>query len=681
MQTGSAMAPVIGNYATLPDLSKFLKDNQIDPREYQFQEVGQSGTLNFGGFLDGTEEWVSDLKSYQLYKTIDYMRTDAIIGAIERGYSMPVEQGEISFAYDRPDAINNPMLARNLAFIQDDFNRINKQNFLHNAIMYKPYGFAAFEKCFEVRSDGLIHLSRLAPRMSKTAFRWIIDGYGNLRWLIQLVYTPKPDGGNGAWEYKAIPAEKLLLITGSKEGGNFSGRSAYRPYYREWKIKDNALKQIAIAINRVGVGIPFARISNDAPETVKAIIDGDTFENLSLVRQVENGLKRLQGGENAYMAAKWIEEIKLLTIDPGALQGILTIIKYADESMAKAAFQPLLNLGTSSTGSRALGESFENMTYEALRGDSETIVAAYNEQVIKPIIIQNFGEFEEYPKMQHKLSPDLSEIGKTLKMLHDAGLVDGNTELENFIMKHLGLPETTDANRKTVPAPVPAVPAVVPSVEPEAPEAPEANLSNHHTHEIELSEKRVGRPLHAAWVTMRRKPTATENRLINLSETADNLNSIHKNCARELRQIAQPAMIDMARQLGAGAKIYQVHPNWGNRIADLFRKYYKEVKNQAAADVKAEIQKQNKNLHLSEIQLAVKKAKTKPAQTTPDYDAKTSSEADAASVQFQADIEQAVAGYYSAGFGSCETGAALQSYITQMIMDEAASVTKHTAGG
>ena len=668
---GNWLTQIPNTYATLPDFNRYLANLNINSKEYLIQEVGQTGTLNFGGFLD-TDEWVGDLKSYTLYQTIDHMRTDAVIGAIERGFTQPVEQAKIHFGYDDPAAVKDTHYKFILDFIKEDFSRINQQSFLHNALMMKPYGFSAFEEVYDEKKDIFLHIGRLAPRMAKTAFKWIIDGHGNLKWLIQLVYTPSSDGSTGSWEYKDIPANKLLLITNQKEGGNFSGRSSYRPFYREWKVKDTAMKQLAITINRVGAGIPIAIIDKDAPEESSTVVNGNTVNNLSAQRQIEKAFQKMQGGENAYLVGKWVNKLEMFGMDPKSITGIMETIRYCDENIVKASYQPHLNLGTSSTGSRALGETFENMYYESLLGDAETICSAVNEQLIKRIIDMNFGEQAAYPKMKIKLKPDMSAIALTLKNLKMAGLIEGNRDLENVVLKFYGLPETNAENnyqpmvqnKKEASSAVDTQDNTKPqSNTPEngQPDDTQMSEAKKHTH------VHAKKPLKLAEIGLNRAPNSRENKIINLAETADELNGITKNFSRELRQFIQPLMIEAARHLGNGAKIYQVKANFGNRVADLYRKYYKQIKEKGQADVRGELQKQNKGLHMSEIELAAKQNPKKPKKN---YDQYTTAQADINSVILENQVDQAIAEYYGAAISQGKTGKEISDYMIDAIIAE-----------
>ena len=492
--------------------------------------------------------------------------------------------------------------------------------------------------------------------MAKTAFKWIIDGNGRLKWFIQLVYTPSSDGSTGSWQYKDIPSSKMLLITGWKEGGNFAGRSAYRPFYREWLIKDTAIKQLAITINRVGGGIPMAIVNKDAPESTEAIVNGQTVQNLSTVRQMENAFRKMQGGENSYFVGKGLDKLEMFGLNPGAITSIMDTIKYCDEAIIKAAYQPQLNLGTSSSGSRALGETFENMYYNGLASDAETICAAFNEQVIKDLIDINFGEQKIYPKLHLELKPDMSAITLTLKNLKMAGLIEGNRDLENTVLKFYGLPETTIENNYE------------PMVQNKKMQSAKTDITDKNDpivdNSSELSEtthKAVVKDLTLTEIMLNRKPTKAENKLINLAETASELSGIVKNFSRELRQIIQPLMIESAKKLGKGAKIYSVKVGFGNRIADLYRKYFKQIKEKGASDVKKEIQKQNKKINLAEIGNA-KKARP--------FDEVFSSQADAYSVILENRTDEDIAEYYSTAISRGLIGADIADFIISKVMDE-----------
>ena len=612
-------------------------------------EIGYSGTRIYNGFLD-SEEYVPDLTGFAFYNTVDKIRNDSIVASIENGFFLPIKQSNMVFNYENKESVNDPKLKMILDDITNQFTNIDKPSFLHQASLIIPYGFMTFElvkELINVNGKPQYKMTKLAPRLPKSIWKWMVDGHGNLEEIIQLVFAFAPDGKSGRWAYIHLPVENTVVITHKKEGGNFTGRSEYRPFYREWKVKDLIFKQSAITIERVGAGVPFALLENDAPEAVDGVND-------SAKQQIDAVLEGLQGSESAFASAKYIKDLKFLTIDGNSLEKLQNYMKYCDESIAKSAFQMFMSLGTSNTGSRALGDTFEGLYYNALEAMASEIESAINEQVIKRLIDWNYGEQQVYPKCRLDFQQDVAYIGKTIAEMKRFGVIEGNTDLENFFLEYWGLPLTTQKNRLM---PVPSTPAET-SGQPAStqPKTTTVTIPNN------------GQMQKAQMAELNRKPNALEKNIINFSEVSDNLNTLKKSCAMELKNIVQPIMVNMAKELGRGAKIYQVKANFGNKVADVFKKYYKRLLDMGKEDVKKEIIKQDKKLS-EKILFATGDISAKLHKEAL-YGKWYQEEANIDSEELANEVNQAVLDYYKTAVASGLTGDAITQSIIDKIMEE-----------
>lgn len=646
----------------------------IEAREYKTHEVGQTGTLNYGGFMD-TGEWIGDLKGYPLYQTIDYMRTDAVISSIEKGFFLPIEKAAVSFSYDNAELVNDPKFQEILEFVKKDFARLNMPEFLHNALLFIPYGFSMFEICYAQDKDGFLHLERLAPRLPKTAWRWIIDGNGYLRVMEQLVYTPAADGGTGAWNYIPIPADKLLIITGQKEGGQFVGRSEYRPFYREWKVKDKAFKQLAITIQRVGGGIPYALVKDDATQETSVTIGGTNYGNLSAMEMWEKIFQTMQSSENSYMVGKYLDKLDMFKLDPGALDSIMKTVQYCDQAVAKSAFQMFMNLGTGGeSGNRALGETFEGLYYQGENGKVANICGAVSNQVIRRLVDMNFGPQEFYPKMKAEIEQDMAEMLKTLGELKAKGLIEGNKDLENYVLSKWALPLTNPENKlKPAPAAGPG-PATVLSDR-----ADGCRAEHKHAHKV-----------------------LKDVNLADVNAIKIDLKVLKDQLAQDLRTVVEPEMIRAARELSKGQKIYNVSFAWGNKVADLFRKYYQKLLTVGTGHVRKEVVKQDITLSDRIYMAAKKPAKGQPelfgnpikpiptpapkppvdyfTNSMANYDAFYNEEANILADALGNNARTGLGRYYSAAREQGLTGDEMDQFITDAILAEAGQRYSAAAG-
>jgi len=620
--------------------------SEITKKMVSGKPFGYSGTEIQNGTVD-TGEWVTELQRPNLHQTVDYMRTEAIISALEKAYTYPIIQASTSVNYEKETITPEQDVIKD--FCESQIKNLNLSSLYRNMLTHLPHGFSVQEIIWNT-SGKYMGVERLEARKQETIDKFNVNKQNNLVSIEQHVFIPDGEQG-GAWEYTPpIPIEKLVILAHEMENDNYTGRSMYRSIYREWKIKDYIMKQIAIVFERVGVGIPVA-ITGENSETTTPDITA-----------IENVLRGLQMNEKAYGVLDKVKDIKLLSIDGKVLDSTKQFIQYLDESMAKSLLQLWLNLGTSQSGSRALGETFSDLYFQALEGVIEEIESALNEQLIKRLVDYNWGKQESYPKVQITLDRDMGVVYQLLGELKRSGVISGNTDIENWILKNFGLPITTGFNElKTEPAPEPIAASQGQVVDIEPTREPSGSCDCGHSH-IELST--IDSPVSGSWKP-RRKPTDVELSCgVQFENIANNLNNLKVEYADKLRRIYQPAMIAAAAELGQGKKVYQVDINVGNKGSDLFRKMFKDIQKVADQDIKDELSRQD-STKLSEIMLA---------ETVPfndkEYLAYMDEKANIESEWMRAESKKALDTYYDGALQKNLAGAALANAIIEQIRDE-----------
>lgn len=601
--------------------------------EVNVGELGYSGTRFYAGQIE-TNEHVSKLIGLEFFDTIDKMRNDAGISGIESGFFLPIQNGKVSITYDIPKNVARPARYDEIkAYSDREISNINK-NFLTNALLFLPYGFMPFEQVFSYDVAGRRGLKKLAPRLPKTIHSWKLDDSGNnIVAMNQYVYR------NNKTEIVPIPVEKLLILTHKLEGGNIEGKSEYRSFYREYTTKDRAYIDLRIIMQRLGNGIPWARLRKEFANDEKAL------------DKLEEVFQGLQNTKEAYIAFDGtVEDHGTWAPDPDSIRVIIELIKHCDESICKSAIQMFTSLGTSATGSRALGDTFTELYYMALDGTIFEITEAINEQVLKPLIIYNFGPQDIYPKVHITIEKKIDIIIERLKKAKDGGLIAGNSDLENWILEAVGVPLTTEENKINLPV-KPTIP--IPTVQSEHVVHGGQCSSSHHT---QFSDKRS--------VSLNRKPTAFEASIINFDDVVSGLNNIKDSLASDLRSVVEPVLINAAKELGKGEKIYEIKVGAGNRVADLYRKYFKRVKDQASTNVKKELMRQD--MKMSEV--LFKKTDTK--RTTTKYDAWADQLSDVYSEIVWNESKKALSDYLATGISKGLIGDALAEFIIDQLVNE-----------
>lgn len=309
--------------------------------------------------------------------------------------------------------------------------RFSHADHLAHTLLALWYGSMFFEQVpdekYDLATDGW-RLRKLAPRMPSTiqtihvAKDGGLDGISQVGWRpptavrrrgLSLVGQAEPQIGINA----------LAAYVWRREGTNWRGRSMLRPLYRDWLLKDRALRVDAAKNERFGIGIPTAT----APE------GGDPVQYQRMaaaVRATETAGVGLPAGGSI-----GIEGIR------GTLPDIMASIRYYDESMARSFMAMVEMLGQTQTGSRALGETFADffqMLVEAVANWHKSIT---NEHVIEDIVDWNWGEDEQAPLLEWSYAEEEESLAiSDLVGMVDAGVVTMDAETEAAVRKRTRLP-------------------------------------------------------------------------------------------------------------------------------------------------------------------------------------------------------------------------------------------------
>lgn len=393
-------------------------------KQSPFRTYGATGTEFFSGFITN-DEYLPELTGLNAISIYDKMRrNDAQIHGTLYAIMLPIRQATwfIEPASDKPEDKEiaeriQKNLFREMSITWDDF--------LRQALGYLPFGYSIFEKVFKVTDDNKIMLSKLAPRKQSTIYRWYTDKDDNFSGVQQFVQ--KGDSSN--YDYIDIWREKLVMFTNDQEGNNFEGISVLRSAYKHWYIKDKLYKIDAIGHDRWASGFPVVTESPSANE-------GDK-------KRVSTILKNLHSREQAYMHLP--NEWKMEMFEKsGGNEAIIGSIKHHNEEISKNILAQFINLGTSDSGSRSLGESFEELFAVSLNAIGEYFSEIMNRFVIKQLVDMNWN-VKEYPRL--KSNRIILNGAKWMESLAKMGLNNAFTRdnpIEQLLRETAGLPKLTD---------------------------------------------------------------------------------------------------------------------------------------------------------------------------------------------------------------------------------------------
>ncbi len=418
-----------------------------EPPEREPQKVdtslrGAVGTANFSGFVRDLGEYNAALEGLAAFPVYEKMRrSDADVRAALLACKLPIRAADYQIIPGATESDPDYAFAREIAkFVEDNlFTGLESptdagcwvtqdfESVRENALLSLDFGCAAHEDLWHIDADK-IRLRKLAPRLPHTFYRFHVGDDGeSLLGLEQYGYR------GGTFVNVVVPAEKLTLFVNEMEGANFYGRSVLRAAYQHWYIKSQLYRIDAISIERNGLGIP----------TIKQG-PGISAEDR---KSAENWVKQLAAHENTGLSLPSGWEFALTGIS-GSLRDPQASIQHHSEMIMRSVLANFLSLGTTQTGSRALGASMRDFFYLSLEAVSRKIDETLSKTSIRRLVDYNYAAREgralPYPKLVTsnivvinplELLDVIKDVGKS-----DVDLLQPDNETENWIRKKCGLP-------------------------------------------------------------------------------------------------------------------------------------------------------------------------------------------------------------------------------------------------
>ncbi|MCK5590597.1 MAG: DUF935 family protein, partial [Candidatus Pacebacteria bacterium] len=375
--------------------------------------TGNAGSLG----TSDTGEYLRQLMGQEGMLVFDEMRrSDPQVKAVLRAITLPILQNKyyIEPASDDPKDIEIADIVSDNLFKE---MTMTWSDTLRHIMLHKTFGFMPMEKIYEYnKEEALIKVRKLDPRMPQSITKW--------NYLGDALSSIDQQDAQGK-EYN-IGIEKLCIFTEEKEGSNWEGISVLRPAYGNWYIKKDLMKIDAIRHERYGVGIPMGT----APKGVGPEDDAWT--------DMEEALLAIYSNEQGYIVKPegWV--IDILNGGDSTGTDIIKSMKYHDEAIALGMLAQFLKLGTTDSGSRALGESFIEFFLMSLQATCDYIAQVLNRFLIKELVDFNW-EVDAYPEL--KCAKIKSVDPQVIANLVSTGIITKGLEIENTVRERLNLPE------------------------------------------------------------------------------------------------------------------------------------------------------------------------------------------------------------------------------------------------
>jgi len=439
---------------------------------------GAVGTANFAGFIRDLGEYNPVLEGRSAFLIYEKMRrSDADVKAALLACKLPIRAADyqivpglkenepgFGLAKEIADAVRENLMGglesptSTGCWVTQNFETVKE-----NALLCLDFGCAAHEDLWHIDGDK-VRLRKLAPRLPYTFYRYHVDEDGEtLLFLEQYGYR-----GNN-FVNVLVPAEKLAYFVNDMEGAYFYGRSVLRAAYQHWYMKSQIYRIDAISIERNGLGVPTIKQGpNVSAEDRKA---------------AQNWVQMLAAHESTGLSLPNGWEFALTGIS-GRVRDPQASIQHHSEMIMRSVLANFLTLGTTQTGSRALGGSMRDFFYLSLEALSRKIDETISNTSIKRLVDYNYGVESQESRVKSgenrnsKLENRNSKSGSSLVARHpslpyprlvtsniivvnplellevakdvgkfDVDLLQPDNDTENWIRKKCGLPLKSKAPR------------------------------------------------------------------------------------------------------------------------------------------------------------------------------------------------------------------------------------------
>ncbi|MCK2219704.1 DUF935 domain-containing protein [Actinomadura sp. ATCC 31491] len=412
------------------------------------REIGHLDTYYAGLWLGDWLEQIPDLIWPNSVQTYARMRHDPQLTGVLAAYTLPIRRATwmIDPAGCRDevvqlvaDDLGLPILGADVEPGPARRRGVSWADHLRLALLSLTYGFSVFERRYEIR-NGLARLINLGERLPHTIGAINLHRDGTIR-SIQQDIAPASN---------PIPADRLAWYVHEREGANWAGRSIMRASYGPWLLKHEMWRVNATAIRRFGMGVP----SVTAP----------TGATPAQVAEAQRLASSMRVGDQAGVGLPAGFQLAITGMT-GSAPDAMAMIHYLDQQMSRSALAGLMDLGDTSNGSRALGQSFLDLFLLSLQSVADEIADAATsgqpgiDGIVTQLVDYNWGDDEPAPKIVVQDVGARPEVtAEALDLLIRSGAIDPDPELEAYVRKTWKLPERdpdAPTSRPTTPPPAP----------------------------------------------------------------------------------------------------------------------------------------------------------------------------------------------------------------------------------
>jgi hypothetical protein len=422
------------------------------------------GTLGGGntGFYDSwwgdVIEHVPDLQYPISVRTFARMRHDPTLTSVLAAYTGPIRSApwhvdpagaSAKMTKVVADSLGLPILGSTAKPGARRQRGVRWRDHLRLALLHLTYGHMIFEPVYEVDGDAA-YLAELPERMPHSvSMLWVDQATGEFQGISQnhsqarAVNVTSPE----------IAADRLLMYVHDREGSAWFGRSLLRPAFGSWLFKQDTLRVHATSLRRFGAGTPTMEpLAGYTPTAAE-------------IQQAARAAAAVRVGDTGGVTTPGFT-LRIKGVE-GDIPDAMPFLRYLDEQMAREALTSVLDLGSTATGSRALGTAFLDVLGQALQAAAEEIADTATGSLAAKIVEFNEGPDAAVPQIVvGDVGASEKALAQTVATLVQAGALSMDDDLEAWVRDVFDLPA------RTTPRPAPPAPGQLPATGPATGPAP-----------------------------------------------------------------------------------------------------------------------------------------------------------------------------------------------------------------
>lgn len=402
--------------------------NKKNGKTIKTLEIGDTGNEIYSGIV--YDEYNTKLQGSRGFETYDEMRkSDGTVKATLLSVTLPVIRAR--WFVKPSDDPNGEEVADFITKALFEWQSITWADFVRQALLSLSFGVMPFEKVYDIKNwngKDYIIWKKFAPRLPKSIQAWeTSDKQPGLQ-------QRKTDGN-----LANIPLDKLLIFVHEREGDNWEGNSMLRAAYKHWHMKNTFYKIDAIAFERQGLGVPYAKVPSGYTDTDR--------------NKAETILKNMRAHDQAFVIVPDGYEIGFLDMNAHAVRDPSNSIAHHNREIAKSVLAQFLELGaTSSGGSYALSQDQTDIFLLSLEAVAQNFSDVINKYAIPQLVDMNFDNVQTYPELTCTgiTRVDAKKIADTYDVLVKSGGIKVGENDEQHFREMMSLPERNEEPEEVI---------------------------------------------------------------------------------------------------------------------------------------------------------------------------------------------------------------------------------------